>query len=385
MTVSESLLLGRTVAVGRPNLASSRKILQAVGEVLGSSQLTNNGPLVQRLESVIADKTGLDCVLTSSGTTALELMLRMLPPGEVIVPSFTFVATSHAVMAAGHRVVFADIDRRSHCLSVEAVASAMSEETVAILPVHLWGNPADPSEFEALAVGAGATLFFDAAHAFLTTHQGVAVGQFGTASAFSLHATKAFSAVEGGCVMTRDADLAQRLRMMRTFGMDATGRVLNWGSNYRMSELHAAVGLANHELLDDLASRNMQNFGAYRAHFESSEIGRLVEPTPGNRLVSYVILELDPRYAAQRELVVSSLARQGVTVKEYFAPPCHLMPPYDQSGAGLPVTEQVSRLTLALPTGLQLHPDDCALIAEEIVGIVRSDNSKGPAAGDYAL
>jgi dTDP-4-amino-4,6-dideoxygalactose transaminase len=378
-------LLGRTVAVGRPNLASSREILQAVGEVLGSRQLTNNGPLVQRLESVIADETGLDCVLTSSGTTAMELMLRMLPPGEVIVPSFTFVATAHAVMAAGHRVVFADIDRRSHCLSVEAVASAMSEETVAILPVHLWGNPADPSEFEALGVGAGVPLFFDAAHAFLTTHQGVPVGQFGTASAFSLHATKAFSAVEGGCIMTRDADLAQRLRMMRTFGMDAGGRVLSWGSNNRMSELHAAVGLANYELLDDLASRNMQNFAAYQAYFESSGVGRLIEPTSGNRLVSYVILELLPPYTAKRELVVSSLARRGVILKEYFAPPCHLMPPYVESSAGLPVTEEVSRLTLALPTGLQLNPDDCALIAEEIVGIVRSGDFNESAADVSAL
>ncbi len=377
MSESTSLLLGRTIAVGRPNLAQPGAILDSIGEVLAARQLTNNGPVVQRLESVIGEDLGAECVLTSSGTTALELSLRTLRPGEVILPSFTFVATASAVVAAGHSVVFADVDPISHCLSVETVSAAMSADTTAILPVHLWGNPASPVEFEALAAQSNVTLLFDAAHAYGTAHQDKPIGQFGAASAFSFHATKAFSAVEGGCIATTDSVLAQRLRAMRTFGMDPGGTVKTWGSNYRMSEVHAAVGLANHSVLDDLANSNRQNFEAYRHRIEGSGVGRLIAPSAGNRLTPYVIMQLESTHASKRKQVVASLARRGIIVREYFTPPVHRMQPYCSSNVPLPVTEQISGLTLALPTGFQLNSDECVLIADEVTRLILEGDLEG--------
>lgn len=370
MTGSSSLLLGRQVVTGRPNLAPPSVILDSLDEILVSHRLTNNGPFVQRLESLIGDDLGAECILTSSGTTSLELMLRTLDPGEVIVPSFTFVATVHAVVAAGHDVVFADIDPRSHCLSLESVGRSINPRTTAILPVHLWGNPASPREFVALAAEAGVTLMFDAAHAYGTDHEGVSIGRFGAAAAFSFHATKAFSAVEGGCVATTDNDLAQRLRAMRTFGMDSAGNVESWGSNYRMSEVHAAVGLANHSTIPGLAARNRANLAAYQSRIKPSGIGRMIPNSPGNRMAPYAVLELDERHASKRRGIIDSLAALGVVAKEYFATPVHEMPPYANAKPHLPVTEHVSRLTMTLPTGMQISPVECETIADELVGLV---------------
>lgn len=370
MSRSNELLLGQPVVVGKPNLAPKEEILALIDDVLAGHQLTNNGPRVQELESLLSNDLRAECVLTSSGTTALEILLRSVPKGEVILPSFTFVATAHAVVAAGHRVVFADIDPHSHCLSVESVAGAISTRTTAILPVHLWGNPASPDEFEKLANEHDVALIFDAAHAYGTEHMGESLAQFGMGSAYSLHATKAFSAVEGGFVATTDHALAKQLRAMRTFGMDPGGEVSHWGGNYRMSELHAAVGLANHARLKGLEARNQENFIAYRTRIESSGIGRLIEPAPGNILVPYVVLELNPSYARKRKGIITRMSEMGVQLKNYFASPAHSVPPYIGATANLPVTDAVSRLTVALPTGFQLSPNECDLIAAELVELV---------------
>ena len=178
--------------VGRPNIVSRDAFLTHVGKVLDNQWLTNNGPLVCELERRIADYLGVKhCVAMCNGTIALEIAIRALGlSGEVIVPSWTFVATSHALHWQGITPVFADIDPATHNLDPDAVRRMITPRTTGIIGVHLWGRAAPIDELQALAEERGLKLMFDAAHAFGSSYKGRSIGRFGACEVFSFHATK---------------------------------------------------------------------------------------------------------------------------------------------------------------------------------------------------
>jgi dTDP-4-amino-4,6-dideoxygalactose transaminase len=311
----------------------------------------------------------------SSGTTALMLLARALGlRGEVIVPSFTFVATAHALEWLGLVPVFCDIDPESWTLDPRACEAAITPATSAILGVHLFGRPCDATRLREVADRHGLPLCFDAAHAFGCSHEGRAVGSLGTAEVFSFHATKAFHTFEGGAVTTARDDVASALRLLRNFGFRGFDDVSRLGVNGKMPEVCAAMGLSNLEAFGTIVVRAMATFDAYRAELAGLPGLRLRDYTgPDRRNWHYVVLEIDePAFGLSRDALARVLQAENVLARRYFHPGVHAMEPYrtrdPRAGLRLPVTVRAVARALALPAGCELPAADVAAICE----IVRS-------------
>src|ERR1041385_3130524 len=216
--------------VGRPNLCDKQRLFERLEAIIDRRWLTNDGPVVREFEQKICEITGVkNCITMCNATVALEIAIRALDlKGEVIVPSFTFVATAHALQWQQITPVFCDIDRETHNLDPAKVEAMITPRTSAILAVHLWGRPCDIAALQAIADKHGLKLLFDAAHAFGCSHGGKKIGGFGNAEVLSFHATKFVNAGEGGAVVTNDDALAGRIRLMNNFGFaeeDTVGRI----------------------------------------------------------------------------------------------------------------------------------------------------------------
>jgi dTDP-4-amino-4,6-dideoxygalactose transaminase len=358
--------------VGRPNLPDKRAILDRVASVLDSGWLTNGGPLVRDFERRLAEECGVKhCIATSNGTVALELAIRALElAGEVIVPAFTFIATAHALAWHGLRPVFCDVDPATHTLDPLQVEQLIGPRTAAVLGVHLWGHACQIDELAAIADSHGIPILFDAAHAFGCTHRGRPIGGFGACETFSFHATKFVHCGEGGAVATNDDRLAERVRLLRNFGFAGYDRVTSIGTNAKLSELAAAVGLTSLDHAATIVAVNRQNLDGYR---------RCLRTIPGLKLVphdaeeksndQYVVIEVDATETGlSRDELVDVLSAENVLVRRYFYPGCHRMEPYASDSRArrtpLPVTERLAESILALPTGLQLNERAIVRIGE---------------------
>lgn len=359
--------------VGRPNIENREAFLSRVGEVLDNQWLTNNGPMVQEFERRIADRLGVKhCVAMCNGTVALEIAVRALGlAGEVIVPSWTFVATAHALYWQGITPVFADIDPATHNLDPDAVRRMITPRTSGIIGVHLWGRAAPVAELQAVADEHGLKLMFDAAHAFGSTFRGQSIGRFGACEVFSFHATKAFNTMEGGAVTTNDDALADALRLMRNFGFKGYDNVVHPGTNGKMIEVCAAMGLANLDGFDAIVEANTRNHAAYKAALAGIPGVRLLDYDPAERNSHhYIVAEIGPDCPASRDAIVAALHAENVLARKYFWPGCHGMQPYrdlfPHAGLVLPQTERIAGEVVILPNGFAADETVIATVADVI-------------------
>ena len=361
--------------VGRPNLGDRQALHERIDAMLDRRWLTNDGPLVREFEATVAEVVGVDhCVAASSGTTALELLVRSAAlEGEVIVPSFTFVGTAHAMLWSGLRPRFCDVGADSHMIDPAKLSEVLSDETAAIVGVHLWGLPCDTEQLTEIARDAGVPLFFDAAHAFGSAHSGTMIGGFGDAEVFSFHATKIVNSLEGGAITTNDAELAERARLLRNFGFADYDTVSALGTNGKMSEASAAVGLTSLESLDRFLAANKSHYEHYRDALGGLAGLKLVgtDATPGSCNRQYVVIELIPDHAGlTRDDLLDLLWAEGVLARRYFYPGVHAGEPYNSldpdAGKRLPVTEALAERVLCLPTGTALREPEVAAICELI-------------------
>jgi dTDP-4-amino-4,6-dideoxygalactose transaminase len=293
--------------------------------------------------------------------------------GEVIVPSFTFVGTVHALHWLGITPVFCDVDPRTHNIDPEQVEELVTPATTGIMGVHLWGRPCDVEALEEIARRRKLKLLFDAAHAFACTHGGTMIGGFGDAEVYSFHATKFLNSFEGGAIATNDDELAEAARLMRNFGFVGYDEVVSDGINGRMNEVCAAMGLTSLESLDEFVSVNRRNYGVYAEELATLPGLRLIEYDGAERNnYQYVVVELDADLAGvTRDDLVERLWAEGVLARRYFHPGCHRMEPYrslyPDAGRHLPETEQLTGRVLCLPTGTAVTPKDVRWIC----GILR--------------
>lgn len=344
--------------VGRPNIGNREAFLARVNQILDNQWLTNNGPMVQEFERRIADYLGVKhCVAMCNGTIALEIAIRALDlSGEVIVPSWTFVATAHALYWQGITPVFADIDPATHNLDPAAVRRMITPRTTGIIGVHLWGRAAPIDELQAIADEHHLSLMFDAAHAFGSTYHGQRIGRFGKCEVFSFHATKAFNSLEGGAVTTNDDDLADAMRLMRNFGFKGYDNVIHPGTNGKMTEICAAMGLTNLDGFDDVVRANARNHDAYQSAFAPiPEVKLLTYDARELNSRHYVVIEVDERFQASRDDIVGALQAENVLARKYFWPGCHKMKPYrdlfPHAELLLRNTDAVARRVVVLPNG----------------------------------
>lgn len=359
--------------VGRPNVGSRDAFLKYANEMFDRLWLTNNGPLVRDLESRICQRLGVKhCVAMANGTIALEIAIRALGlEGEVIVPSYTFVATAHALHWQGIQPVFADIDEATHNLDADAVRRMITPRTTGIIGVHLWGRPAPVEALQGVADEHGLQLLFDGAHAFGCTHQRRTLGGFGRAEVLSFHATKCFNTFEGGAVVTDDDALAETMRLMRNFGFVDFDKVIHPGTNGKMTEVCAAMGLANLECLDDIIATNKRNYLKYREAFEGIPgIGLIRYDEREQNNYHYVVAEVGDDCAVTRDEIVRALHAENILARKYFWPGCHQMKPYrllyPHAGLVLQKTERVAARVIVLPSGTTLPDRAIRTIADVI-------------------
>jgi dTDP-4-amino-4,6-dideoxygalactose transaminase len=350
--------------VGRPNLGDREKFLQYTKEIWERRWLTNNGPLVQELEQRIGQTLGVKhCVAMCNGTIALEIAIRALGlEGEVIIPSYTFIATAHALHWQAITPVFADIDPATHNLDPGAVRRMITPRTTGIIGVHLWGRPALVADLQAIADEYGLQLMFDAAHAFDCSLGGVRIGGFGRCEVLSFHATKVFNTFEGGAVVTNDDDLADAVRLMRNFGFSGYDNVIHPGTNGKMPEINAAMGLVNLDALPDFVVSNRQSYEVYSAALsEINGISLLRYDEADHPNYQYVVLEVDPTFASNRDALVDALQAENILARKYFWPGCHRMQPYRElyphAGLLLPQSEVVASRVIVMPSGPALSDE----------------------------
>lgn len=359
-----SPVFDEVIHVGRPNIGDQEQFLKFAKEILDSHWLTNNGPMVQQLERRLEKYLDVKhCVAMCNGTIALEIAIRGLGlKGEVIIPSFTFIATAHALYWQGITPVFADIDPLTHNLDPDSVRNKITSKTTGIIGVHLWGRPANISELQKIADENNLTLMFDAAHAFSCTHEGNMIGRFGACEVFSFHATKIFNTFEGGAVITNDDELADKIRLMRNFGFSGLDNVVHPGTNGKMTEICAAMGLANLNSLDSTIIENKNNYLEYQDAFSDVQGITMLEydETETNNY-HYIVIEIGDDFPVPRNEIIETLHKENIRARKYFWPGCHKMKPYSQiypqAKTGLSNTIKVAERVIVLPTGIALDSD----------------------------
>jgi dTDP-4-amino-4,6-dideoxygalactose transaminase len=395
---------GIRVPFVRPALPSAESLQPAFDEIIRSGRLTK-GPYCERLEHAVAKRLGMrHAVAVSSCTVGLMLVYRALdlaagscrsrrslldpcavasmeplsrfgvartgtrtePLGEVVMPSFTFLAAAAAIVWNNLRPVFVEVDPRTTNVTPQAIRSAITPRTVAIAACHNFGNPCDIPALEAVANEHGLPLVIDAAHGFGASVHGRPVGAGATAQVFSLSPTKLLVAGEGGIVATNCDCLAHFVRLGREYGNDGSYDALFPGVNGRMPELSAATALASLEILDEVSDRRNELAALYR-----KELGELpgigfVEEMPGARSSHKDFsITIDPtKFGMTRDALRRALAAKGIETRAYYDPPCHRQTAYEHfydRMRPLPVTDMLSARSLALPIGAQV---DEAIVGE---------------------
>jgi dTDP-4-amino-4,6-dideoxygalactose transaminase len=352
--------------VGRPNIGNRDRLLERINDMLDRRWFSNNGPFVQEFEQQIADYLGVKhCIAVSNGTIGLEIVVRALGlEGEVIVPSFTFVATAHALQWQSITPVFCDVDPKTHTLNPCQVKLLITHRTTGIIGVHVWGYSCDIDSLTEIANQNNLKLIFDASHAFGCSYQGKLIGNFGCAEVFSLHATKIMNTFEGGVIATNDDELNQKLHLMKNFGFSGFDNVVCLGINGKMSETSAAMGLTSLESLEEFIEINQRNYKCYEkelAIIPGVKLFLFDEAEKNN--YQYIVVEVrEAETYISRDLLIKILHAENVIARRYFYPSCHRMEPYrsylSHTKQSLPVTEKLAQSILILPTGTTVSLED---------------------------
>lgn len=345
--------------VGTPNVGDRNALLARINDMLDRRWLSNNGPLVQEFEQRICELLGVKhAVAMCNATVALEIASKALDlKGEVILPSYTFIATAHALQWQGIMPVFADIDPATHNIDPAKIEALITPQTTGIVGVHVWGRSADTQAIEEIATKHNLRVMYDASHGFGCSIGGRMLGSFGECEVFSFHATKFINCFEGGAVTTNSDDLAEKMRLMRNFGFKGFDNVVYLGVNGKMSEVCGAMGLTSFEAMSDIVEVNRRNYLAYCEELRPVGGVSVIQYDPAEpNNYQYVVIEVDPEVCAcNRDEIVEALHAENVIARKYFWPGCHRMEPYCTAQPNvwkrLPETERVAARVIVLPTG----------------------------------
>lgn len=342
---------------------------EAVDRVLRSGMIAG-GPEVAGFETEFAEHVdGRECVAVNSGTSALHMGLiaaGVKAGDEVIVPSFTFAATGNAVALAGATPVFADVNPQTFCLDPAAVEAAITPRTVGVMPVHLYGHPANMPALQAIATKHNLMVFEDAAQAHDASLNGTPVGAFGEFGAFSFYPTKNMTSAEGGMVTANTPELARMVRLLRNQGMERRYENEVVGFNTRMTDVHAAIGRVQLAKLPGWTKQRQAN-----AAFLTQNLAGVVTPVVADEAThvyhQYTIKVIDH----DRDQFAIELANRGVGTGVYYPTPTHALPSFGLD-LDLPVTAEVASQVLSLPVHPSLSQTDLEQIALAVNSIARA-------------
>ena len=329
-----------------------------------TSVLTNNGPLVKQLTAALAETLGITNIqLVANGTLALQLAIKALGVrGEIITTPYSYVATTNAILWEGCTPVFVDVDSESFCLSPDLIEAAITEHTTAILATHVYGYPCDVQRIQQIADRHGLKVIYDAAHAFGVRLNGQSLLNHGDCSTLSFHATKLFHTAEGGAVVCKDEAVAKRGFLMSKFGHLGEDEYLDIGINAKMSELHAAMGLAMLPLVPEIIAARRECSAWYDEMLEDLELQR--PKTIAGLEYNYAYYPVV--FATHEEMmqVRTALHAQDIFPRRYFYPSLNTLPFLPESQRRpCPVSESLAQRVLALPLYPTLARQDVERIA----------------------
>ena len=370
----------RPLYVTRPELPPLEDFLPLLEDIWESRILSNDGRYHQQFEAALKAYLNVDHVsLVCNATMGLQLALRQCAqPGQVITTPFSFVATTHAVALSGMEPVFADIDPVSLNLHPAAVEAAITPDTRAIMPVHIFGRGCDTKAFARLAQEHNLTLIYDAAQALGLGDAGGSVLRHGDMSVLSFHATKVFNTFEGGAVICRDAETKQKIDDMRNFGIIDEVTVAEIGTNAKMNELNAAVGLLQLNHINELIDRRRETGRRYRDLFADVDGIECLPALNGQKpnYGSFPVL-VQPGAACTRDDLYERLREHDVYARRYFYPLISELPMYRQLpsayAGNLTVAHDIANRVLCLP----LFPDLQADEQQRIVSIIADEMARG--------
>lgn len=359
----------------------SHREMELLQEVMRSNVLSI-GPMVERFEAMIADRTGAaHAVAVNSGTAGLHASLiaaDIRDGDEVITSSYSFVASANAIAYERARPVFVDIDPVSLNLDPGRIEDAITPRTRAIMPVHVFGQPADMDPILEIARRRGLVVIEDACEAIGAEYRTRAAGTLGDAGVFAFYPNKQITTGEGGVIITNRADIANVCRSLRNQGRDVHDGWLQHtrlGYNYRMSELHAAVGVGQLERFDELMARRARVASRYTARL--SNMLRIEPPAvvDSTTAMSWFVYVVRLASTVDRSEVIAGLASRGIPSRPYF-PPIHLQPhyrtAYELAEGDLPITEDIGARTLALPFHADLPDEDVDYVCETLAELVEA-------------
>ena len=361
----------KPIQVTEPFLPPFEEYVEYLKGIWGRNWLTNQGPLVQEFEQKLQAHHQLSmpvhCV--ANGSLGLQIALKALGvKGEVITTPFSYVATTACPLWEGCTVKFADIEPDTLTIDPKAVEAAITPKTEAILATHVFGNPCDVEALEMIAKRHDLALIFDAAHAFGVTYKGKSILEYGDASMVSLHATKLMHAVEGGFIVAKDPAVAEKMEWMRRFGHAGAETFHGVGTNAKMSEFHAAMGLCNLNHIDAILEKRKAICGAYDQAFFSSQhsgVRALFYRDGASRNYAYspVMFESEGNLLD----AVARLESGGIYPRRYFYPALDQVPELLPEALKCPITSSVSKTILCLPLSVSMDNK----VTEEVCDIIK--------------
>lgn len=351
--------MNNMINVTRSSLPDYEEFCREIADIWDSRWLTNMGEKHQRLEAALKEYWGAENVaLLTNGHLALENIIEAMDlHGEIITSPYTFVSTTHAIVRCGCTPVFCDIDPETYTMDAGKIEALITDKTVAIMPIHVYGNLCDVEAIDAIAKRHGLKVIYDGAHSFGVTKNGVSSACFGDATMFSFHATKVFNTIEGGALCFRDSALKQKINDIKNFGIHGPETVPFIGGNAKMNEFCAAMGLCNLRHLDHWLAERKAVVERYRRHLEGVSGLRLNKEQPGVASnYAYFPVVFDG-YKYTRDEVFAILSNNGIIARKYFYPVTNAIECYQGRPGFDPALTPIASYTADRVLTLPLYPD----------------------------
>lgn len=356
----------KPIYVTLPSIAPIEEYIEILKDAWQSGILTHNGPILQRLEKELRNYWGTkNLAITTNGTVAIQLAIKALElKGEVITTPFTWVATASSILWEQCTPVFVDIDPQTFNIDPSKIEDAISYKTSGILPVHVFSNPCDVKNIDLIAKKHHLKIIYDAAHATSVKYQNKSIMEYGDISATSFHATKLFNSGEGGACITTDDDLFERIKRLRFFGYNDNKEIVDSGCNGKMTELHAALGVANMKYMSGVEAKRRQIFELYHDQLKHLDWLRFQKFDPDSYNYSYMPIVLDTEERLLK--VLAKLNSINVYPRRYFYPSLNIvkaLAPFSP----MPYSEELAKRIICLPSFDTLAFDQISAICETIL------------------
>lgn len=360
------------INVTKPYLPPIEEYMQYLQKIWENNWLTNNGPLHHELGNKLKSYLGVDnLTLFSNGHLALDIALKALDiKGEVITTPFTFASTTHAIVMNGLKPVFCDINFEDYTIDADKIESLITENTSAILPVHVYGMPCDTEKIQKIADKYNLKIIYDAAHTFGVQVDGVGIGGFGDISMFSLHATKVYNTIEGGLLTYKCKDISKKLDSLKNFGLSDSETIDEIGLNAKMNEFQAAMGLVNLRYVEDEINKRKEVTNKYinqLCYIEGIKFLPYKKNIKHNYIYFPVLID-ELKFGATRDEICEELKKNNIYSRKYFYPLVTDFNCYKEKycSNNTPVAKYVSERVLCLPIYGEITDDEiyniCCLI-----------------------